>query len=248
MIHDGLWCSFYDRHMALHGSDVANEYSVSRKEQDEWSKISQDRAINAIDSGVFENEVFAVETKMGVVDTDEAPRRGTTMEGLEKLQPVFGHDGSVTAGNAPGVNDGAAAILLMERKKAEELGMEILATIVDHRQVSQEPKYIATVPGLSINKILEKNNLSIDDIDLFEVNEAFAAVVLVSQKIAGYDLEKVNIHGGAVAYGHPIGATGARITMHAIEALRNRGGGLAIAAICSGAAQGDALLLKVEGK
>lgn len=246
MVHDGLWCPFYDRHMALHGSDVAKEYGISREEQDKWAVRSHQYAIRAMENGNLDKELFSVETKKGLFTKDEAPRKDTNYEIISKLPPVFAKDSLITAGNAPGVNDGAGALVLMSKDKADELGIKYLATILDYKEASREAKYIATVPGYSINMILENNNMTVDDIDLFEVNEAFAAVVLVSQKIAKYDLDKVNVDGGAVAYGHPIGATGARISMHLISALEERGGGIGIAAICSGAAQGDAMLLKVE--
>lgn len=251
MVKDGLWCPFYDRHMAIHGSEVSAEYGISREEQDKFALRSQQLAIKAMEEGKLKGQIAPIEIKdrkgnVTLVENDEAPRADASLEAMAKLPPVFAKEGSVTAGNAPGVNDGAGALVLMAREKAEELGLEILATLVDYAEVSQEAKYIATVPGLSAKKLLEKNNLSVEDIDYFEVNEAFAAVALVSQKIAGYDLEKTNVFGGAVAFGHPIGATGARIVMNLIEILRDKGGKLGIAAICSGAAQGDALLVKVD--
>lgn len=251
MIHDGLWCPFYDRHMAVHGSEVSAEYGISREAQDEFALRSQQLASKAIQEGKLKGQISPVEIvdkkgRVTVVENDESPRADASLEAMSKLPPVFAKEGSVTAGNAPGVNDGAAAIVLMSREKAEELGLEVLATIIDYAEVSQEAKYIATVPGLSTKKLLEKNNMTVDDIDYFEINEAFAAVALVSQKIAGFDLEKTNVLGGAVAFGHPIGATGARIVMNLIEILKQRGGKYGVAAICSGAAQGDALLLRVD--
>lgn len=250
MMHDGLWCSFYDRHMAVHGSEVAAEYGISRQAQDEWAVRSQDLAISAIKGGRLKEEIVPVEIKskkgVAVFDTDEGPREGTTLEELAKLPPVFTKDGSVTAGNAPGVNDGGAALVLMEKEKALALGLKPIATIIDYAEVSQDPKYIATVPGLSTVKLLNKNNLTIDQIKLFEVNEAFAAVALVSGQIAKWNPNRVNVDGGAIAFGHPIGASGARIVMHLAYALRAQGGGYGIAAICSGAAQGDAILIKVD--
>lgn len=252
MVHDGLWCAFYNRHMAIHGGEVAREYGISREEQDEWALRSHRLAIAAIDAGRLKEEIVPVTVpqKKGdpkTVDTDEAPRRDTSLEALRRLPPVFDPNNTVTAGNAPGVNDGAGALVLMSREKADELGIKPLATILGHASVSQDAKYIATVPGLSINKLLAKKGLTVDDIDLFEVNEAFAAVVLVSAKIASLPKDRVNVNGGAVAFGHPIGASGARILMTLIYELRRRGGGLGIAAICSGAAQGDAVLVRVDG-
>ncbi|GAV24341.1 acetyl-CoA acetyltransferase [Carboxydothermus islandicus] len=251
MVHDGLWCAFYDRHMAVHGSEVAKEYGISREAQDEWAYTSQMRAKDAMEKGRLNDEIVKVEIpqKKGepvVIDKDEQPRPNTTLEALAKLPPVFDANGTVTAGNAPGVNDGAGALVLMSREKAQELGIKPLATYLGHAEVALDAKYIATAPGHAINKLLNKKGMKIEQIDLLEVNEAFAAVVLVSQKIAGYNLEKVNVNGGAVAFGHPIGASGARILMTLIYELRRRGGGTGIAAICSGAAQGDAMMIKVE--
>ncbi|GAB6180997.1 acetyl-CoA C-acetyltransferase [Desulfotomaculum defluvii] len=250
MINDGLWCSFYDRHMAIHVSEVASEFGLSREAQDEWALRSQLYASEAIKAGRLKEEIVSVEIlgKYGltIIDTDEGPRPETTMEMLANLPPIFDEKGTVTAGNAPGVNDGAGALVLMAREKADELGIKPLATIVGHAEVSQEARYIATVSGLATLKLLKQNNMTIDDIALIEANEAFTAVALTSGKIAGWDPNRVNVDGGDIAYGHPIGATGARILMHLVFALRARGGGYGIACICSGAAQGDAMMIKVE--
>jgi len=262
MVYDGLWDAFYNRHMAIHGSETADEFGFTREDQDEWAYYSQSRAVEAMKAGRLDAEIFPVEVRKGketiVFDKDEGPRPGTTMEVLGKLPPVFNHKstvtgkpGSVTAGNAPGVNDGGDVCLLMSAEKAKELGLKPLFTILDYAEVSQPTKDIATVPGLSIKKILERNDLTLDQIDLVEINEAFAAVVLVSARtILGMSkedmLKKVNVNGSAIAYGHPIGATGARIAMTLAYELRRRGGGLGVCGICSGHAQGDAMLIKVE--
>jgi len=250
MVHDGLTCSFENVHMAVHGSTVANEYQISRESQDEWAYRSHIRAVAAIEAGKFAEEIVPVtiKDKKGdfTINTDEGPRKETSIEKLAKLQPVFTIDGSITAGNAPGVNDGAGALVLMADDKATSLGLKPLATILGHAEVGADAPYIATTPGLAIQKLLDKTGYTLDQIDLFEVNEAFAAVVLTSGKIVGWDNERVNVNGGAVALGHPIGASGARILMSLIFELKRRGGGLGIAAICSGAAQGDAILVKVE--
>lgn len=260
MVHDGLWDSFYDRHMAIHGSEVADEFGFSREEQDEWALRSQLAASEAIATGKMEDEIFPVAIKRGkeVMEKDEGPRANSTMEGLAKLPPVFNHvstvtgePGSVTAGNAPGTNDGGDVCLLMSRAKAEELGLKPLFTIVDYAEVSQPTKDIATVPGLSIKKVLEQNNMTLDDVKLIEINEAFAAVALVSARsILGMTkeemYEKVNVNGGAIAYGHPIGATGARIVMTLAYELKRRGGGYGVCGICAGNAQGDAMLIYVD--
>lgn len=251
MMYDGLTCPFDQVPMAIHGSNVAEEYGITREAQDEWALRSQQRAAKAVESGLFAEEIVAVSIpqKKGepvLVTKDEGPRPDTTREGLAKLPPVYKKGGTITAGNAPGINDGAAAMVLMSDEKAKQLGIKPLATILGHAQVGAEAPYIATTPGLAINKLLEKTGVSLGEIDLFEVNEAFAAVTLTSGKIVGWDDEKVNVNGGAIALGHPIGASGARIIMHLAYELKRRGGGLGIAAICSGAAQGDAILIKVE--
>lgn len=262
MVYDGLWDAFYDRHMAIHGSEVADEFGFTRLDQDKWAYHSQMAAKEAMESGKMDDETFPVEyhgkKETLVMEKDEFPRPNTTMEGLTALPPVFGHKssvtgkpGSVTAGNAPGVNDGGDVCLVMSKEMADRLEMKPLFTVLDYAEVSQPTKDIATVPGLAIKKVLEQNDMTLDDIDLIEINEAFAAVVLVSaQRILGMTeeemLEKVNVNGSAIAYGHPIGATGARIVMTLAYELRRRGGGIGVCGICSGNAQGDAMLIKVD--
>lgn len=254
VVHDGLWCPENDVHMAVIGGQVASEYNVSRESQDKWAYRSQMRWQRAEEENKFAEERMAVEikTKKGVTvfDKDEFPKPNTTLESLAQLPPVFTKDGSVTAGNAPGVNDGAAVVIVMSKNKAQQMGIKPLATIVDYAQVSQKAKYIATVPGLSIKKLMAKRNLSLDEVDLLEINEAFAAVPLVSCNILEMDErtmeQKVNINGSAVAVGHPIGATGARILMTLIYELRRQRKKTGICAICSGMAQGDAVLVKIE--
>jgi len=251
MVYDGLTCAFHNVHMAVHGSNVAAEYQISREEQDMWALRSHERAIASIESGKFAEEIVPVSVPQRkgepvLIDTDECPRRDTSLEKLASLPPVFTKEGTITAGNAPGVNDGAGAVVVMSEEKAKELGKRPLATIIGHAAVGAEAPYIATTPALAIQKLLKKTGLTLDQIDLFEVNEAFAAVTLTSGKLVGWDPEKVNVNGGAIALGHPIGASGARIVMTLIYELRRRGGGYGIAAICSGAAQGDAILVKVD--
>ena len=251
MVSDGLTCAFDQVHMAVHGSKVAEEYGITREAQDALALRSHQRAIEAIHSGKFSEEIVSVEvpTKKGapiIVTQDEGPRRDTSLEQLQKLPPIFVADGTVTAGNAPGVNDGAGALVLMSEEAAKQQGKQPLATILGHAAVGQPAPYIATTPGLAIQKLLKKTGHKLTDIDLFEVNEAFAAVTLTSEKIVGWDPQKVNVNGGAIAFGHPIGASGARILTTLIYELRRRGGGLGIAAICSGAAQGDAILVQVH--
>src|SRR5690625_4954261 len=250
MIHDGLTCSFEGVHMGNYGNSTAEQFNLSREAQDEWAYRSHKRAIEAIESGKFAEEIVPVEVPQRrgepvVVDTDEAPRKDTSVEVLSNLRPAFDKDGTITAGNAPGVNDGASAFVIMSEEKAEELGKESLAMIVGHAEVAVEAKDFPQTPGLVINQLLEKYGKTVDDIDLFEINEAFAAVSLVSSELAKIDEEKVNVNGGAVALGHPIGASGARIILTLIYELKRRGGGLGVAAICSGGGQGDAILIEV---
>lgn len=252
MVYDGLTCPFHGVHMAVHGSNVAEEFHISRAEQDRWAYRSHMRAISAIDRGIFKEEIVPVTLpqKKGetlFIEHDEAPRRDTSLEKLAKLPPVFKADGTITAGNAPGVNDGAVALLLMSEEKARKMGRRPLAKIISHSEIGTEAPYLATAPGLAIQKLLKKTGVSLSEISLFEVNEAFASVVLTTGKMLEWDEEKVNVNGGAIAIGHPIGASGARILLTLILELKRRGGGLGVAAICSGTGQGDAILVEVEG-
>jgi len=253
MIHDGLTCSFTGVHMGNYGNLTAEEFGLTRVEQDEWAYRSHTRAIKAIEEDKFKEEIVPVEVPQRrgdpiIVDTDEAPRKNTAMERLSKLPPAFDREGTITAGNAPGVNDGACAFIMMADETAEKLGKPKLATILGHAEVAVEAKDFPKTPGLVINKLLEKTGYSKDDISLFEINEAFAAVSLASGQIAGIDPEKINVNGGAIALGHPIGASGARIILTLIHELKRRGGGLGIAAICSGGGQGDAILIDVPNE
>jgi len=255
MVLDGLWCPENDVHMAVIGGAVAGEYNVTRQMQDDWSVRSQQKWAEGEARGVFDAERFAVEVPgrkgaVTVVDRDEAPRPETTLESLSKLPVLFTKDGTITAGNAPGTNDGASAVVIMSREKAEALGAPILASIKGYAQASRESRYIATVPGVAIQNLMKKHNLTLSDFDLMEINEAFAAVPLVScLGILGMtptDMnERVNVNGGAVAVGHPIGATGARILMTMIYELKRRGKKSGVCAICSGMAQGDAVWVEI---
>lgn len=245
MVKDGLWCPHYNVHMAVHGGTVALKNGITRQMQDEWAVESQKRASLAEQDGKNVREIVAVETHDGKkVDKDEAPRPDTTLEALMRLKPLFSKENTVTAGNAPGVNDGASANILMSEDGAAKRGIPAEAIILGHAMCSEDPANIATAPGHAIQKLLKKCQLSVDDIDLFEINEAFAAVTLLSAKIAEIDLEKVNVNGGAIAYGHPLGASGGRIIMTLINELQRRNKRYGIAAICSGMGQGDAILLE----
>ncbi|WP_066073718.1 acetyl-CoA C-acetyltransferase [Neobacillus soli] len=250
MIHDGLSCSFTGVHMGTYGNSTAEEMDISREAQDEWALRSHVRAIAAIESGKFAEEIVAVEVPQRkgapvVVEHDEGPRKDTSLERLGKLAPVFNGAGTITAGNAPGVNDGAAALVLMSEERAVREGRQMEAVILGHAAIAVEPKDFPQTPGLVINELLRKTGRSLEEVDLFEINEAFAAVALVSGKIAGLDPEKVNVNGGAVALGHPIGASGARIILTLMHELKRRGGGIGVAAICSGGGQGDAVMIEV---
>jgi len=250
MIVDGLWCSFGDCHMGVYGGEVAEEYGVGREEQDRWSLRSHCRAEAAWEADKFVDEVMPVEApgpkrSTVTVDRDESIRPDTSLEKLQNLPPVFSKDGTVTAGNAPGLNDGAGALVVMSAAEAQAAGIEPLAEVIAGGQVSEEARYLHTVPYRSAKQALERANMDFEDVDLFEINEAFAAVPLVSMQLGGLDPETVNVNGGAVAIGHPIGASGARILMTLIYELRRRGGGVGVAALCSGGGQGEATVVRV---
>jgi acetyl-CoA C-acetyltransferase len=241
MTHDGLTSTFDKRHMVEQASFVARELGIPREDQDKWALRSHQRAVEAIDEGRFGDEIVPV----GDFDTDEGPRRDTSLEALAKLKPVFDPEGTTTAGNAPGVNDGAGALVVVSEEYAKKRGLEPLATIVSQGYVADDFAYLARTPAKAGQQALEKAGKTIDDVERVELNEAFSSVVLNSTKMLGADPEKVNVNGGAVALGHPIGASGARILGTMIYELRRNGGGLGLAAICSGGGQGDALLLEV---
>ncbi|MCM3731843.1 acetyl-CoA C-acetyltransferase [Fictibacillus nanhaiensis] len=251
MVHDGLTCTFTGVHMGIYGNDVAKEMEISRERQDEWAYRSHSLAVKAVENNVFAEEIVPVEVPQRkgepiVVSHDESPRKDSSVESLAKLRPVFSQDGTITAGNAPGVNDGAAAVVVMSEERAAKEGKEVMATILGHTAIAVEAKDFPKTPGLVITELLKKTGRSLEEIDLFEINEAFAAVALTSAELAGLDLEKVNVNGGAVALGHPIGASGTRIVLTLIHELKRRGGGLGIASICSGGGQGDAILVEVK--
>ena len=241
MVHDGLESSFDGRHMVEQASFVSRELGIGREEQDAWALRSHERAVRAIDEGLFADEIVSV----GEVSVDEGPRRDTSLEKLASLPPVFDPEGTTTAGNAPGVNDGAGALVVTSEGFAKERGLEVLATIVSHGYVADEFAYLARTPGGAGNQALERAGKTIGDVKRVEVNEAFCSVALHSVELLDADPEMVNVNGGAVALGHPIGASGARILSTMVHELRRNGGGLGLAAICSGGGQGDALLIEV---
>lgn len=250
-VHDGLWCAVNDVHMGTYGDRMAREFNVSREDQDRWAYRSHQRAIAAHDAGRLADELVPVEVPQRkgppvVFGRDEQPRPDTSLEKLAALRPVFGADGSVTAGNAPSLNDGAGAMVIMAREKAEALGLEPLATIISQGWVSQEAPYLGTVPYLSIRQALERLDLEPGQLDLVEINEAFAAVALVSMSMGGWPEDIVNVNGGAIALGHPIGASGARILMTLVYEMRRRGLRYGAAGICSGGGQGEATIVRVD--
>jgi acetyl-CoA C-acetyltransferase len=240
-VHDGLTSTFDQRHMIQQASFVARELGIEREGQDRWALRSHQRAVNAIDTGLFEPEIVSVDG----VSVDESPRRDTSYEKLAKLRPVFDPDGTTTAGNAPGINDGASAVVVTSEEFAKKRGLDVLATILSQAYVADDFAYLARTPAAAGKQALDKAGKTIDDVERVELNEAFASVVLKSTELLGADPERVNVNGGAVALGHPIGASGARIVGTLVHELRRNGGGLGLAAICSGGGQGDALLLEV---
>ncbi len=252
MLADGLECPVQFVHMAVHGAKVADEFKITREEQDKWALRSHERAVKAQENGVFAEEILPLEVPQGrgktlTVDRDESPRSDTTLEALAKLKPVFYEKGSITAGNAPGVNDGAAVLLLMSARKAKELGLKPLARIISHASIGQEVPYLATVPALATEKALAKIGMKKEQLELMEINEAFSSVALKSMQMLAMDPEKVNVNGGAVALGHPIGASGARLILTLAREMKRRGAKYGAAAICSGTAQGDCVILSREG-
>jgi acetyl-CoA C-acetyltransferase len=251
MINDGLTNPFSGKHMAQEASEVAAELEMTRADMDRWAMRSHELAIKATDEGRLPEEIVPVTVpgRKGdtVVEIDEAPRRDTSLESLSKLPPIFLKDGSHTAGNSPGVNDGGGALVLASDGWAKAGGKSVLATIIAQAQVADDFAYLARTPATAARKALDKAGLDVADIDLWEINEAFASVTLNSIRMLGLDEDKVNVNGGAVALGHPIGASGARILGTLIYELRRRGGGLGCAAICSGGGQGDAVIVEVDG-
>jgi acetyl-CoA acetyltransferases len=241
MTHDGLVSSFDGRHMVEQASFVSRELGISREEQDRWALRSHERAAAAQDAGRFDDEIVAV----GDVTADESIRRDTTYEKLASLKPVFDPDGTTTAGNAPGVNDGASCVIVCSDEFAKRHGLEPLATVLAQGKVADEFAYLARTPAKAGAAALASAGKTIGDVKRVEINEAFASVASNSTKLLGADPELVNVNGGAVALGHPIGASGGRILATMVHELRREGGGVGLAAICSGGGQGDALLVEV---
>jgi acetyl-CoA C-acetyltransferase len=251
MINDGLTNPFSGKQMFVEATAVGDELEMTRADMDRWALRSHERAIAATDEGRLPEEIVPVtiSSKKGetVVEVDEGPRRDTSLEKLASLPGLVGKEGSHTAGNSPGVNDGGGALVLASGDWAKSNGRRALATIVAHAQVADDFPYLARTPAKAAQKALEQAGLKAEDIDLWEINEAFASVALNSIRMLRIDEDRVNVNGGAVALGHPIGASGARILGSLVLELRRRGGGLGCAAICSGGGQGDAVLVEVNG-
>jgi len=251
MVHDGLTNPFSGKQMFVEATEVGEELEISRPDLDRFALRSHDLAVEATDAGRLAEEIapITISSRKGdtVVEVDEAPRRGSSLEALAKLPGLVGPEGSHTAGNSPGVNDGGAALVLASDEWARANDRAPLATIVGQAAVADDFPYLARTPANATRKALDRAGLSVDDVDLFEINEAFASVAINSLRMLDVDESKVNVNGGAIALGHPIGASGARILGALVHELRRRGGGIGVAAICSGGGQGDAVVLEVAG-
>ncbi len=249
LIHDGLWCAFTDVHMGITAENVAEKYEITREMEDEFAAKSQQKAELAIREEKFSSEIVPVSVpqrkgNLLLVEKDEFPRPGTTVEALSKLHPAFKRDGTVTAGNASGINDGAAALVVMSREKAKSLNVQPMARIVSYASVGVDPAYMGLGPIQATRKALQKAGLTINDIELIEANEAFAAQSIVVARELGFNEEKVNVNGGAIALGHPIGASGARILVTLLHELEKRSLGLGLATLCIGGGQGVAMIVE----
>ena len=251
MIQDGLWCAFNDIHMGITAENIADKYSIPREEQDAFAAGSQQKTEAAQNEGLFAEEIVPVEVPQRrgdpvVFDRDEFPRSGTTAEGLGKLRPAFKRDGTVTAGNASGINDGAAAVVVMSAAKAKELGLTPMATIRSFSSAGVDPAIMGTGPIPATTKALDKAGWNINDLDLIESNEAFAAQAISVNKELGWDLDKVNVSGGAISIGHPIGASGARILVTLLHGMKRRDAKKGLATLCIGGGQGVAMAVERE--
>lgn len=248
MISDGLWCAFNDYHMGTTAENLSDRYSITREEQDEFSAKSQEKAATAIKAGKFAEEIVAIEIPQRrgepvVFDTDEYVKAGTTAEKLGKLRPAFKSDGSVTAGNASGINDGAAAFVIMSKEKAEQLGLTPLATIASNANSGVDPAVMGLGPVQAVKNALSRANMDLSQIDLIEANEAFAAQAIAVDKELGFDHQKLNVNGGAIALGHPIGASGARILVTLLHEMKRRDAKSGLATLCIGGGQGVATVV-----
>ncbi|MFJ7406911.1 MULTISPECIES: acetyl-CoA C-acetyltransferase [unclassified Lysinibacillus] len=249
MIHDGLWCAFNDYHMGITAENLCDAYEITREEQDTFAARSQQRAEAAIAAGKFNDEIVAVEIPQRkgdavIFDQDEFPRAGVTAESLSKLRPAFKKDGSVTAANASGINDGAAAVVVMSKAKALELGIKPMAQISANASSGVDPSIMGTGPVTAVKKALAKANVSLEDVDLIEANEAFAAQSIAVDRELSFNHDKLNVNGGAIALGHPIGASGARILVTLLHEMEKRGAKTGLATLCIGGGQGVATVVQ----
>ncbi|MBE3570919.1 MAG: acetyl-CoA C-acetyltransferase [Bacillales bacterium] len=250
MISDGLWCAFNDYHMGVTAENLCAQYGISRQEQDEFAAWSQEKAAKAIEEGKFKDEIVPVQIPQRkgepvIFDTDEYPKKGTTVEKLASLRPAFKKDGSVTAGNASGINDGAAALLVMSKEKAEELGLKPLVTIKGNANAGVDPSIMGIGPVSAVKKALEKASMSIEEMELIEANEAFAAQSLAVDRELHFNKDILNVNGGAIALGHPIGASGARILVTLIHEMKRRNAKKGLATLCIGGGQGVATIVEL---
>lgn len=250
MISDGLWCAFNDYHMGITAENLCDRYSITREEQDAFSAASQEKAAAAIENGAFKEEIVPVEIPQRkgdpiVFDTDEYVKAGTTTEKLGKLRPAFKKDGSVTAGNASGINDGAAAFVIMSRAKADELGIKPLAIITANANAGVDPSVMGIGPVQAVKNVLAKSGMELADIDLIEANEAFAAQSLAVDRELNFDKEKLNVNGGAISLGHPIGASGARVLVTLLHEMKRRDAKTGLATLCIGGGQGVATIVQL---
>ena len=254
VVHDGLWSSFTDKHMGCSAEFIARQYKLKREELDEYAYQSQRKAIEAIDAGRFAAEIVPVEIPQRkgapvVFDTDENPRRDTTVEALARLRPAFESDGIVTAGNAPGITDGAAAVVVMSRERAEAVGATPLARVIGYDQAAVDPEWLFIAPAHATRRLLQRTGTTLADYDLVELNEAFAAQVLADGReleAEGWDWDKLNVNGGAIALGHPIGCSGTRVLVTLIYALKQRGLKRGMASLCLGGGEAVAMAIEIE--
>ncbi|MGD2206234.1 MAG: acetyl-CoA C-acetyltransferase [Anaerolineae bacterium] len=254
VVHDGLWSAFTDKHMGNSAEFIAEQFNLTREELDEYAYHSHRKAIEAIDAGRFHDEIVPVEVPQRkgsplIFDTDECPRRDSSLQALAKLRPVFKKDGLVTAGNAPGITDGAAAVIVMSRRRADELGLEPMARIIGYDQAAVDPQWLFIAPVHAVRRLLKRTDTSLDDYDLIELNEAFAAQALADGKDLekdGWDWDRVNVNGGAIALGHPIGCSGTRVLVTLLYALKDRGLKRGMASLCLGGGEAVAMAVELE--
>ncbi|UTE75065.1 acetyl-CoA C-acetyltransferase [Rossellomorea marisflavi] len=251
MISDGLWCAFNDYHMGVTAENLCDRYGLTREEQDEFAAWSQQKAVSAIEEGRFDDEIVPVEIPQRkgeavVFRQDEFPRKGSTAEGLSKLRPAFKKEGTVTAGNASGINDGAAAVVVMSKKKADELGISPLVVIKGNASAGVDPSVMGIGPVSAVKKVMEKTGMNLEDMGLVEANEAFAAQSLAVDKELHFDKERLNVNGGAIALGHPIGASGTRILVTLIHEMKKRNVTHGLATLCIGGGQGVATIVELN--